>query len=144
MMIGRFRVDEEGGYTGELIAVGLQIEDISICPVKDKRADGADFIVIGYGEPPDVFEIDLKKYPPRHGQVIPNTNTYELGAAWKKVNAEGKPYLSVKLDGPTLAVPIHCADRARGRLLSPDMETRGGASRTGRRLARDNELRRRR
>jgi len=89
MMIGRFRVDEEGGYTGELIAVGLQIEDISFCPVKDKRADGADFIVIGYGEPPDPFEIDLNKYPP--GVLIPNTNTYELGAAWKKISPEGVP-----------------------------------------------------
>ena len=107
MMIGRFKVDEEGGYTGELIAVGLQIDDINVCPVKDKRADGADFIVIGYGEPPDVFDIDFKKYPP--GVPIPNTNTYELGAAWKKVSPQGKRYLSVKLDGPTLAVPIHCA-----------------------------------
>jgi uncharacterized protein (DUF736 family) len=41
--------------------------------------------------------------------VIPNTNTYELGAAWKKVSTEGRPYLSVKLDGPTLRVPIQCA-----------------------------------
>jgi uncharacterized protein (DUF736 family) len=109
MMIGRFKVDEEGGYTGELNALGLEIETMDFWPVKDKRADGADFIVIGYGEPPDIFEIDLNKYPPRHGQVIPNTNTYELGAAWKKVSKQGKPYLSVKLDGPTLAVPIHCA-----------------------------------
>jgi hypothetical protein len=37
---------------------------------------------------------------------IPNTNTYEFGAAWRRVCTQGKPYLSVKLDGPTLAVPI--------------------------------------
>jgi uncharacterized protein (DUF736 family) len=108
MMIGKFTADEEGGgYTGELNALGLKIEDISICPVKDKRADGPDFMILGYGEPPDVYGIDFAKYPP--GVPIPNTNTYDLGAAWKKVSKQGKPYLSVRLDGPTLPVPIHCA-----------------------------------
>lgn len=28
---------------------------------------------------------------------------------WKKTSKKGKPYLSVKLDGPTLAAPINCA-----------------------------------
>ena len=107
MLIGKFDVDEEGGYTGELNALGLTIDAMTFCPVKHKRVDGADFTVIGYGEPPDPFEIDFNKYPP--GAEILNTNTYDLGAAWKKVSAQGKPYLSVKLDGPTLAVPIQCA-----------------------------------
>ena len=54
---------------------------------------------------PGRFRYDFKKYPP----CVEIPNTYELGAAWKKVSAQGKPYLSVKLDGPTLAVPIYCA-----------------------------------
>ena len=33
----------------------------------------------------------------------------ELGAAWAKTSKAGKPYLSVKLDGPTLVAPINCA-----------------------------------
>ena len=41
--------------------------------------------------------------------LTPNTNIYELGAASEKVSDEGKPYFSVKLDGPTLQVPIQCA-----------------------------------
>ena len=34
---------------------------------------------------------------------------FEFGAAWAKTSKAGKPYLSVKLDGPTLAQPINCA-----------------------------------
>ena len=78
MMIGRFNVDEEGGYTGELIAVGLQIDDINVCPVKDKRADGADFIVIGYGEPPDVFDMTSRNIRPAWRSPIP-TNSERHG-----------------------------------------------------------------
>jgi hypothetical protein len=62
MIIGKFDVDDEGDYTGELNALGLKIEDISICPVKDKRADGANFVVIGYGEFPDISEIDFTRH----------------------------------------------------------------------------------
>jgi uncharacterized protein (DUF736 family) len=34
---------------------------------------------------------------------------YEIGAAWKKTSKTGKPFLSVKLEGPTLVQPINCA-----------------------------------
>jgi len=90
-------------------------------PVKDKRADGADFIVIGYDEPPDIFEIDLNKYPPRAGQVIPNTNTYDLGAAWKKLVRRANPICRSSWTAR------HCGSlssvRSSSRILSPDMET---------------------
>jgi uncharacterized protein (DUF736 family) len=33
----------------------------------------------------------------------------EIGAAWVKTSKAGKPYLSVKLDGPMLVQPINCA-----------------------------------
>ncbi len=31
----------------------------------------------------------------------------ELGAAWKKITAEGREYLSVKLDDPSFPAPIY-------------------------------------
>ncbi|MGH7087170.1 MAG: DUF736 domain-containing protein [Acetobacteraceae bacterium] len=31
----------------------------------------------------------------------------EVGAAWSRISEEGQPYLSVKLDDPTLLAPIH-------------------------------------
>jgi uncharacterized protein (DUF736 family) len=31
----------------------------------------------------------------------------ELGAAWQKVSAEGRDYLSVKLDDPSFPAPIY-------------------------------------
>jgi uncharacterized protein (DUF736 family) len=37
------------------------------------------------------------------------TGNVELGAAWKKRSEEGRDYLSVKLDDPSLAQPINCA-----------------------------------
>jgi uncharacterized protein (DUF736 family) len=52
-----------------------------------KRGNGPDFVVINDD----------------------GTGPFEAGAAWKKTSKEGKPYLSVKLDGPTLAAPINCA-----------------------------------
>lgn len=64
--------------------------------MKDKQGDGPDFIIYGYGDPPD-------------GPFETGANTYEVGAAWKKTSKKGRPYLSVKLDGPTLAAPIQCA-----------------------------------
>jgi uncharacterized protein (DUF736 family) len=102
MMIGKFKADEDGGYQGELNALGLTVDTMTFCPVKDKQGDGPAFIVIGYGEFPDSLEDFAKLPPPNVDQLIPNTNTYEFGAAWKKVSQKGKPYLSVTLDGPTL------------------------------------------
>ena len=55
-----------------------------------KRGDGPDFVVINETQDGDGDE-------------------FEIGAAWKKTSKKGKAYLSVKLDGPTLTVPINCA-----------------------------------
>jgi uncharacterized protein (DUF736 family) len=107
MKIGEFKADEDGGYTGQLDALGLTVSCMTFSPVQEKRADGPDFIITGYGEWDNVNDIDyLLQFEP--GQPIPNPNSYEVGAAWKKVSQNGKPYLSVKLDGPTLAAPIDC------------------------------------
>jgi uncharacterized protein (DUF736 family) len=34
---------------------------------------------------------------------------YEIGVAWRETAANGKLYLSGKLDSPNLAAPINCA-----------------------------------
>jgi uncharacterized protein (DUF736 family) len=42
----------------------------------------------------------------------------EIGAGWKKTSAEGRPYLSIRLDDPSFNAPIAC------RLVSGDDEHR--------------------
>jgi uncharacterized protein (DUF736 family) len=39
-------------------------------------------------------------------RVLAN-QTVEFGAAWKKTTAEGRPYISVKLDDPSFPAPIY-------------------------------------
>lgn len=36
------------------------------------------------------------------------TGGIEIGAAWKKTSAEGKTYLSLRLDDPSFTAPISC------------------------------------
>jgi uncharacterized protein (DUF736 family) len=85
MVIGKF-TEAEGGYRGVITALALHVDDISFSPVPVKQGDGPDFIVLANDSAP-----------------------YEIGAAWKKTSKAGKPFLSVKLEGPTLVQPINCA-----------------------------------
>ena len=101
MIIGKFKAEGDG-YTGELFAVGLEIELMEFQPAADKQGDDPDFNVIGYGDAPDPMG------PPHFDPDKPIMNPYKIGKAWKKISKTGKPYLSVQLDGPTLAAPIHC------------------------------------
>jgi uncharacterized protein (DUF736 family) len=87
MMIGKFSQDADG-YVGDIIGLGLNVASITFSPVPAKQGSGPDFVVLGNDE---------------------QNREYEVGAAWKRQSKSGKPYLSVKLDGPTLAAPIHCA-----------------------------------
>ena len=81
MIIGKFTKQKSGdGYTGGIFAFGTVCQPVEFIP----QQSGADFIVIESGE-------------------------FELGAAWRRTSKEGKPYLSVKLDGPTLPAPVNCA-----------------------------------
>lgn len=86
MIIGKF-TQNGSGYTGSIATAGLAIADVNFTPVPAKRGDGPDFVVLG----------DTR------------SENFELGAAWAKTSKKDKPYLSVKIDGPTLATPIHCA-----------------------------------
>jgi len=106
MIIGNFKADEDGGYIGQLDTLGLTISGMTFCPIKDKQGNSPDFTIIGYGDFEDIDPDYIMKFAP--GEPVPNPNSYEVGAAWKKTSQKGKPYLSVKLDGPTLPAPIHC------------------------------------
>ncbi len=88
MIIGNFtRYDD--GYAGSIYGIGFGLPYVTFSPVPAKQDNGPDFLVI--------------TRPP-----IDNAD-YEFGAAWAKTSKAGKPYLSVKLDGPMLAQPINCA-----------------------------------
>lgn len=92
MMIGKFTAEGEG-YQGWIEALALRVEGVRITPMLAKQGAGPDYVVSAYTDGEEPSDIDI----------------YELGAAWKKTSKKGKPYLSVKLDGPTLAAPINCA-----------------------------------
>jgi uncharacterized protein (DUF736 family) len=88
MMIGKFSQDADG-YVDEITGFGLKVASVTFSPVPAQQGSGPDFVVLGNDE---------------------TDGEYEIGAAWQRVSEKkGKPYLSVKLDGPTLAAPIHCA-----------------------------------
>jgi uncharacterized protein (DUF736 family) len=86
MMIGKFKQNGDG-YTGSIHTVSWSLAYVTISPMTVKQGNGPDFVVIG--------ETDGAEF--------------EIGAAWKKTSKTGKAYLSVKLDGPTLAAPVNCA-----------------------------------
>jgi len=86
MKIGTF-TEQEHGYIGWINAAGLRVADVMFSPVTAKQGNGPDFVVLADGD----------------------AEQFELGAAWAKTSKAGKPYLSVKLDGPTLVAPINCA-----------------------------------
>ena len=92
MLIGKFTKDADG-YTGRIFNREWSGLAISIVPVPIKAGGGPDFLVLGSSE-------DLAD----QGAV-----ELELGAAWQKTSSKGRAYLSVKLDGPTLPNPVHCA-----------------------------------
>jgi uncharacterized protein (DUF736 family) len=93
MLIGKFTTTDAGGYTGRIFNREWSGLDISIIPMPIKAGGGPNFLVLGSSE-------DLAD----QGAV-----ELELGAAWQKTSSKGRAYLSVKLDGPTLPSPVHCA-----------------------------------
>jgi len=89
MVIGKF-THEGDGYTGNIYGIGIACPDVTFSPVPAKLGSAPDFVVIASPSVDDIGE-------------------FEIGAAWAKTSKKGRAYLSVKLDGPTLAQPIHCA-----------------------------------
>ena len=87
MIIGTF-TEENGAYNGRINAFALNVDTFRILPAKTKQGSGPDFIAYCFT---------------KQGEEV------EAGAAWRKTSKAGKAYLSVKLDSPALAEPIHCA-----------------------------------
>src|SRR6516165_2138935 len=84
MMIGKF-TSNGNGYSGSIGSLSLDLADVTVTPVAAKQGSGPDFV------------------------LVTAKDNFEIGAGWKKISKAGKAYLSVKLDGPTLAAPINCA-----------------------------------
>jgi uncharacterized protein (DUF736 family) len=82
-IIGSFKATENG-FTGSIETLTLKAQ-VTIEPVEHKSNDKA----------PD-FRFFTK-------------SRFELGAAWENSSPDtGAQYLSVKLDDPSFAAPIHC------------------------------------
>ncbi|HTT82015.1 MAG TPA: DUF736 domain-containing protein [Rhizomicrobium sp.] len=89
MIIGSFTEEGDGSYRGSISCFGLYVEDVTLAAVMPKRGDGPDFVVFSH----DAADSQV-----------------EIGGAWNRVSEKkGRAYLSLKLDGPTLAAPINCA-----------------------------------
>src|SRR5271154_2415705 len=88
MIIGNFKHDKaQDTYTGELATLTVAARKVVFQPSEARGDKAPSYRVVG---------------PSKTGNV-------ELGAAWKKRSEEGRDYLSVKLDDPSLAQPINCA-----------------------------------
>lgn len=84
MNIGTFKKTDQG-YDGTIAAFGLNHKAKFVANDNKKSDDSPDYFI-------------------KSGRT-------DLGAAWKEVKEGDEPlaYLSVKLDGPTLAKPINAA-----------------------------------
>ena len=88
MIIGKFTPNEaQDTYTGELATLEVGARKVVFRPVEAKTENG----------------------PSHRVYVLSKDGDVEFGAAWTKRSEEGREYLSVKLDDPSLNRPIHCA-----------------------------------
>jgi uncharacterized protein (DUF736 family) len=88
MIIGNFTYDKaRDTYTGEFATLTVAARKVAFQPYEAKGDKTPNYRVVT---------------PSKTGDV-------ELGAAWKKRSEEGRDYLSVKLDDPSLAQPVNCA-----------------------------------
>jgi uncharacterized protein (DUF736 family) len=88
MIIGNFTCNEaRDTYTGELSTLTVAARKVVFRPIEAKGEKAPSHRIVSASKAGDV----------------------ELGAAWKKRSEEGRYYLSVKLDDPSLPQPINCA-----------------------------------
>jgi uncharacterized protein (DUF736 family) len=79
--IGSFKkVADE--FQGEIFTLGIQVKGVSIVPESNRANEDT----------------------PTHRVYL---NRAEIGAAWSKTSAQGRDYLSVKLDDPSFTTPIY-------------------------------------
>jgi len=79
--IGTFKKSGQE-FQGEIVTLSLQTRGVRIVPETDRTSDNA----------------------PSHRVYVGRA---EIGAAWSKRSAEGRDYLSVKLDDPSFNAPIY-------------------------------------
>ena len=81
--IGTFTKDDAGNYNGAIKTLTLDVKTATLRQVERDSDKAPDFRIFA-------------------GKA-------ELGAAWKKVSAEEREYLSVKLDDPSFPAPIYAS-----------------------------------
>lgn len=79
--IGTFTRNDEGAYVGAIRTLTLSTKGVRIRPIEATGPRGPDFRVEASG--------------------------IELGAAWRKTAQDEREYLSVRLDDPAFAGPVH-------------------------------------
>ena len=79
--IGSFTRDESGVFTGTIRTLTLNVK-ASIRPATKDNDKAPDYRVV-------------------------NAGNVEFGAGWTKTSREDRPYVSVKLDDPSLPAPIY-------------------------------------
>ncbi|MGB3337205.1 MAG: DUF736 domain-containing protein [Devosia sp.] len=80
--IGTFKKSGTNEFTGEIVTLSLQAKNVRIAV--DTRATG--------------------ESAPSHRVFV---GRIEIGAAWAKQSNEGRAYLGLKLDDPSLTAPIY-------------------------------------
>ena len=80
-IIGTFTKNANGSFAGEINTLAVQSTNVRITPETERSSDDA----------------------PSHRVTVGRA---EIGAAWAKVSAGSRPYLSLKLDDPSFAAPI--------------------------------------
>ena len=80
--IGTFKKSASNEFTGEIVTLSVQAQNVRIVP--DTRATGEN--------------------APSHRVVVGRA---EIGAAWSKTSNEGRDYLGLKLDDPSFNAPIY-------------------------------------
>lgn len=79
--IGSFTRDDSGVFTGSIRTLTLNVK-ASIRPASKDNDKAPDYRVM-------------------------NSGNVEFGAGWTKTSREDRPYVSVKLDDPSLPAPIY-------------------------------------
>jgi uncharacterized protein (DUF736 family) len=80
--IGTFKKASNGEYTGDIVTLSVQAQNVRIVPEESRTSENA----------------------PSHRVFVGRA---EIGAAWTKRSNEDREYLGLKLDDPSFTAPIY-------------------------------------
>jgi uncharacterized protein (DUF736 family) len=80
--IGTFKKSANGEFVGDIVTLSVQAKGVRIVPDRNPPSENA----------------------PTHRAFVGNA---EVGAAWAKQSNEGRAYLGIKLDDPSLSAPVY-------------------------------------